>query len=309
MKKVAEPYELSRTDWEIIGEVSRSPGSISELAERIHKSPPVITESVNRLLSKGYLDEEKALNRRVVKLSERKHAQLLRELLLQYPHVPWQDLLSFSGIIPLLKLELGDLPLSVSRSTEWRALRNLMSHGIVSRKHKVLEINPRFGKVGGFIGEFQNYQSLKLARDASDKAVIVWRKGPSFIIRVPEDVTIRDSRFKPTATTKMGEFGIPLVSNFKFYFHSPRAKEITPQETVLHTLLTDGITNTTYALILMAKTSVDRKKLLRKAEEYGLRPQVQGMIDFLDGKETPPSLILPTWSEFAEKARDYGALK
>jgi DNA-binding MarR family transcriptional regulator len=309
MKKVAEPYELSRTDWDILGEVSRSPGSISELAGRIHKSPPVITESVNRLISKGYLDEDKALNRRVVKLSERKHAQLLRELLMEYPHVPWRDLLSFSGIIPLLKLELGNLPLSVSRSTEWRALRNLMSHGIVSKKDKVLEINPRFGKAGEFIGEFQNYQSLRLARDASDKAVIVWSKGPSFIIRVPEDVTIRDAHFKPTGTTKMGEFGIPLVSNFKFYFYSPRVKEITPEETVLHTLLTDGITNTTYGLILMAKLSIDRKKLLRRAEEYGLEFQVRAMIDFLDGRKTSSSVSLPKWSEFAEKARDYGVLK
>jgi len=309
MKKVAEPYELSRTDWEILGEVSRSPGSISELAERIHKSPPVITESVNRLISKGYLDEEKSLNRRMVKLSERKHAQLLRELLVKYPHVPWEDLLSFSGIIPLLRLKLGSMPLLVSRSTEWRALRNLMSHGIISEKDNTLEINPRFGKAGEFINEFQNYYSLKLAREVSDKAVIVWSKGASFIIRVPEDVTVPDNRFKPTATTEMPEYGIPLISNFKFYFYSPLAKKITPEETVLHTLLTDGITNTTYALILMTKISIDRKKLLWKAEEYGLRPQVQAMIDFLDGRKTSSSVSLPKWSEFAEKARDYGALK
>ena len=117
MKKVAEPYELSRTDWEILGQVSRSPGSITELAERIDRSPPVVTESVNRLISKGFVDEEKGLNRRIVRLSERKHAQLLRELLLKYPHVPWQDLLSFSGIVPLLRLELGTISLPVSRST------------------------------------------------------------------------------------------------------------------------------------------------------------------------------------------------
>jgi len=107
----------------------------------------------------------------------------------------------------------------------------------------------------------------------------------------------------------MGEFGIQLVSSFKFYFYAPRAKEITPEETVMHTLLTDGITNTTYALILMAKLSIDRKKLLRKAEEYGLEPQVRAMIDFLDGRKTSSSVSLPNWSEFAEKARDYGALK
>jgi predicted transcriptional regulator len=309
MKKVAEPYELSRTDWEILGQVSNSPGSISELANRIHRSPPVVMKSVNRLISKGFVDEEKGPNRREVKLSERKHAQLLRELLLKYPQVPWEDLLSFSGIIPLVRIELRGIPLLVSRSTEWRALRNLMSHGIISKKDNTLEINPRFEKAGEFINEFQNYYNLRLAREASAKAVIAWSKGPNFIIRVPEDVSIPDHRFKPTATTKLPEYGIPLVSNLKFYYYSPITKEVTPEDTVLHTLLTDGITNTTYALILMAKTSIDRKKLVRKAEEYGLGPQVKAMIDFLDGRKSSDSMILPKWSEFAEKARDYGALK
>jgi len=83
-------------------------------------------------------------------------------------------------------------------------------------------------------------------------------------------------------------------------------KSITPEDTVLHTLLTDGVTNTTYALILMAKISIDRKKLLNKAEEYRLGHQVQAMMDFLDGKETSSSANLPKRSEFAEKARDYG---
>src|SRR6266700_4586386 len=309
MKKVAEPYELSRTDWTILGQVSQSPGSISELAKRIHRSPPVVTESVNRLVSKGFVDEERGHNRRVVRLSDRKHAQILRELLMKYPHVPWEDILSFSGIVPLLKLQLGNIPLLVSRSTEWRALRNLMSHGIVSKKDNILQINPRFQKAGEFINEFQNYHGLKLARETSDKAVIVWSKGSSFIIRVPENEIILDDRFKPTATTKMPEYGIALISKFKFYFYSPSAKEITPEDTVIHTLLTDGITNTTHALILMSKVSIDRKKLLRKAEENALRHQVQAMIDFLDEKKTSTSVNLPKWSEFAEKARDYGALK
>jgi predicted transcriptional regulator len=309
MKKVAEPYELSRTEWEILGQVSSSPGSISDLAERIHRSPPVVMRSVNRLISKGLVDEEKGPNRRMVRLSDTKHAQLLRELLLKYPHIPWRNLLSFAGIIPLVRLELGSVPLSVSRSTEWRALKKLTSHGIVSKKDKTLEINPRFEKAGEFINEFQNYYNLKVAREASGKAAIVWSKGPNFIVRIPVSETIRDNRFRPTATTRMAEYGIPLISNFKFYRFSPQAKQVSPEETVLHTLLTDGITNTTYALILMAKISVDRKKLQRKAEEYGLGSRIRAMIDFLDGRKTSSSEGLPKWSEFVEKARDYGVLK
>ncbi len=310
MKKVAEPYELSRTELEILGVVSQSPGSITELARRIHKSSPVIAESVNSLVSKGLVDEEKERRQRIVKLSETKHAQLLRELLLRYPHVPWQNLLSFSGIIPLLKLEQDtDSPIA-SRSTEWRAFRNLLSHGIVQKQADTIRINPKFGKAEEFIKEFQSYNNQRLAREVSHRAVIVWSKGSNFIIRVPGEEILRDPRFKPTATTKMPEYDIPLISNIKFYFYSASSQQMTPEETVLHTLLTDGITNTIYALILLAKRTIDRKILLAKAEEYGLAKQVRAMIDFLDGRKAPDlSANLPTWAEFVEKARDYGVFK
>ncbi len=310
MKKVAEPYELSRTELEILSEVSQSPGSIAELARRIHKSSPVIAVSVNALVSKGLVDEEKEGKQRIVKISERKHAQLLRELLLRYPHVPWLDLLSFSGIIPLLKLgQYTDSPLA-SRSTEWRAFRNLLSHGIVQKQADRIKINPKFEKAEEFIKEFQSYNNQRLAREASDRAVIVWSKGSNFIIRVPGDEIVRDPRLKPTATTKMAEYDIPLISNIKFYFYSPSSQQMTPEETLLHTLLTDGLTNTTYALILLAKGPIDRKILLARAEEYGLAKQIHDMIEFLDGRKAPDfSVNLPTWAEFVEKARDYGVSK
>jgi predicted transcriptional regulator len=305
MRKTAEPYELSKTELEIIAELTQSPGSLTDLARRVGRSLPVVVGSINRLAARGFIDEEREGKRRIVRISERKHAQLLRELFLRFPHVPWNDLLSFSGIIPLVNLEWGNV--QASRSTEWRALRNMMSHGILQKQAGKVKINPRFEAAQNFVLELQTYNNQRLAREASPRAIIVWNTGPKFIIRVPNDETVTAPLFQATATTKMAEYDIPLISNVKFYFYSPEPHRITAEETLLHTLLTDGVTNTTYALILLAKGPIDRRRLLAKAEEYGLVAQVGEMIRYLDDRQALGlSIKLPPWSEFAEKAADYG---
>src|SRR6059036_1282684 len=102
VKKLIVPYELSRTELELLRELSKSAYSISDLARKIGKSPSSAMEAVTRLQVRGFVDFERLGNKKIVKLSEAKHAQLIRELFLTYPHVSWQNVLSFSGIIPLL---------------------------------------------------------------------------------------------------------------------------------------------------------------------------------------------------------------
>ena len=305
MKKLFEPYELSRTELEIFKELTRSPASISELAERVGKSPPSAMEAVEKLQVKGFADFERHGNKKIVMLSQAKHAQLLRELFLTSPHISWQDLLSFSGILPLFELE-NVTPEAASRTTQWRALRNMMAHGIITKDGDKVKINPRFQKVEEFIQEFQNYNNSRLAALASEAAVIVWSRGSRFIIRVPLGTRIPDPRFKPTATTVLPRYGISLISNVEYYFLSPSPETLGPEDVVLHTVLVDGVTNVTYALILMMKTRTDRNYLLRTAEKYHLRPQVEGMLRFLDTRRPQAGLVLPKWDEFAEKAREYG---
>jgi DNA-binding transcriptional ArsR family regulator len=306
MKKPFEPYELSRTEIEILRALALSAASISELAERIGKSPPLAKEAVENLRSKGFTDLERQGKRRVARLSQTKHAQTLRDLFLAYPHISWQDLLSFSGILPILKLD-GATPAAVSRTTEWRALRNMMGHGIITRDEEGgFRINPRFQRLREFIREFQNYNNSRLASQASPAAIVVWNQGPEFIIRVPRGTRISDKRFQPTATTILSKYGMPLVSNREYYFFSPLPRRLSLEDVVLQTLLVDGVANTTYALILVAKARVNKRRLFSKAENYHLRDRVEGMLRFLETRTPQPGLILPGWEDLVEKAADYG---
>ena len=305
MKKTFAPYEFSRTELEILRELTRSSASISELANHIGKSQPTATAAVENLQAKGFVTTKRAGMRKMVGFSQAKHAQLLRELILAYPHVPWESILANSQILPLLKLE-SVAPASVSRTTEWRAMRNLMAHGIIINEAESQTINPRFDKISDFIREFLNFTNLKLAAQVSENAAIVWASGSQFIIRVAAGTTITDNRFKPTATTALATYSITLISDVEYYFFSPLGRAPRPEDIVLHTILIDGVTNVTYALILMTKVKTEPDYLLTAAEKLGLRAQVEGMLRFLTSHEPQVNTVLPKWDEFAERAGDYG---
>jgi len=305
MNKPLGPYEFSRTELEILKELAYSSTSISELAKRIRKSQPTVTTAIEKFQARGFVTVERRGMRKLVRVSQAKHAQLLREIMLAHPHVPWHSLLAFSQILPLLRLE-GIAPATMSRTTEWRALRNLMAHGIIRKDDKGIRLNPRFRKIGEFVQEFSSFMNSRLASQVSEAAVIVWASGFQFIIRVPSGIRIPDKRFKPTATTALPRYGIRLLSDVEYYFFSLKHKELEPEDVVLHALLIDGVTNVTYALILIAKANIDRNSLLSRAETLGLRGQVEAMLRFLDTHKPQREAILPNWEEFAEKARDYG---
>lgn len=305
MKRTLAPYEFSKTELETLRELTRSPASISELARHIGKSQPTATAAVENLLAKRFVTTKRTGMRKMVELSQAKHAQLLRELILAYPHVPWESILANSQILPLLKLE-GAAPSPVSKTTEWRAMRNLMAHGIIINAPEGPTVNPRFSKITEFIRELLKSVNSQLAEQVSENAAIVWTSGSQFIIRVAAGTPITDKRFKPTATTALAAYGITLISDVEYYFFSPSGSTPSPEDIVLHTILIDGVTNVTYALILMAKVKTNPDYLLAIAEKHGLRDQAEGMLRFLTSHEPQPNTVLPKWHEFGQRARDYG---
>lgn len=305
MRKPLDPYELSRTQLEILRALAGSSLSISELARHIRKSQPTVTTAVEKLQAMGFVTVERSGMLKLVRVSEAKHAQLLREVMLAHPHIPWQSLLAFSQIRPFLELQdVG--PATVSRTTEWRILRNLMAHGIIRKDEGGLKVNPRFSKISEFVREFSNFINSNLAAQVSEAAVAVWTSGSQFIMRVPQGTKIQDKRFQPTATTALPRYGIRLISDVEYYFFSPSHDMLRPEDIALHSLLIDGIVNVTYALILIAKTQINTDYLLRKAEALDFRGQVEAMLRFLETHKPQPGVVLPSWDEFVQKARVYG---
>jgi hypothetical protein len=130
-------------------------------------------------------------------------------------------------------------------------------------------------------------------------------------MRAPKTVQRPPKGFLKTATSIFQEYDLPLFSESEIYLYSKGKMEIRPEDAILHTLLIepDSTRYTTYALLLLLKigNNLERAYLLSEAQRLGITNQVDCMLQFLKTHERPNDSTLPTWNEFAEKAKDYNA--
>lgn len=294
--------ELSRTELSILSELAEKPRSISEVARLVGKSQPAASAAIGRLRRKGFVTVKRSGMRKLVEIGDAKHAQILKELMQTYHHVPWHSLLAYSQLMPLLGESIP--PSVMSRVTQWRTMRSLMAHGIVIKDKNGIKLNPRFGRLAELGQEYWRFYNAKMATSLPHDAAIVWTSGPEFIVRVPGRTRITDKRFKPTATTVLPRYGIRLISKFDYYYYTPFRRKLRVEDIVLHTICIDGLANTLYAMILMAKTKPDTEYLRCHAERLGLHTKVDSILHLFATREASPGL--PSWQELAEKARDYG---
>ena len=151
-----------------------------------------------------------------------------------------------------------------------------------------------------------------MANELSDNSVILWQNNMEFLIRIPKYAKAPTRDFLKTATSIFPLYDLPLFSEFDVYFYSTTKETIKPEDAVLHTLLLEpgNVRYSTYALLLLKKTEkqIDKTYLLSEAEHFRVENQVKGMLEFLQTHIRPEGQPLPTWNDFADKAREYGVM-
>lgn len=129
------------------------------------------------------------------------------------------------------------------------------------------------------------------------------------MIRVPKNVRVPEKNLLKTATSRLNDFGIQLLSDFDIYFYSRRKKIIRVEDVILHTLLLEknNVRYVTYSLLVLKKNAkrVDKEYLLKEAQRLGLGLQINAMLQFLKTKGKRGGLTLPSWSEFVSRAKEY----
>ena len=228
-----------------------------------------------------------------------------------YNHIEWKDILSGLGIEVLFQI-LADYNItfeSFSSVTFWRYSKNFMARGLVECDRDVFRINSRFSILIDFLKEYQQFIISSVVKSLSESAVTLWQKDLECLIRMPKNLDVESKRFQKTATSRLQDFGIQLLSDFDVYFYSQRRKPIRTEDVILHTLLVerDNVRYVTYSLLLLKKQlkRVDKQYLLEEAVWFDLSLQVNAMFEFLRTKGARGGMTLPTWSEFLVKARDY----
>lgn len=313
MKTVQEEYAFNKSEIRILKELTKGERPLSKIERSLLIKPPLLSYNLKKLLRKGIIKETAKGFRKYIQFNDSKHASLLRDLLIIYDHVNWQNLLTGKAMEILFRAvtdsgkEFNEIP----KATLWRHLRNLKAHGILQQTKNGYSINPRFQTLTDFLNEYQRFIINMLARTISEKAVILWQKDFECLIRAPKNsvAVATQENFLRTATSLLTDMGIPIFSEHDIYFYSKKKKSITTEDIILHTLLIEpnNVRYVTYSLLLLKKykEKIDTNYLMKKAQEYNLDSQIKGMLQFLETHTPQKGSILPTWTEFEAKARDY----
>lgn len=312
MKKRLRDYTLSRLEINILKEIIKGNHSLTKIRNSLLISPSLLSYNIRKLDNTGLIRTIKNGRKKNVYFANSKHASLLRELLLVYDHVKWENILSGLNIEVLFEV-LNDSEIgfkNFSRVTFWRKARTLKSHGIIKLDNNGYSINPRFLILENFLIEYQRYIIDSFIRSVSEKAVILWQKDFECLFRAPKNLDLPQKNLSKTATSRFGDFGIPIFSNFDIYFYSRTKKTIRMEDLVLHTLLIDrdSVRYTLYSLLLLKKKwkTINEEYLLREAQRLDLNLLINAMLQFLRTRGMRKGKTLPTWEEFMAKARDYG---
>jgi hypothetical protein len=309
MKGCAPQYAFNKTEIRLLREFAKGKQPLLQIKRLLQIKPAFLSRNLKKLQQKGIIQTAAEGNQKTAYFSETKHASLLRDLLLSYDFMDWENILSGKSIEILFRtLDDGDLS-SFSGATLWRYLKELKARGIITETRKGYGINTRFSILADFLKEYERYFVNKISKTLSENSVILWQKDMEFLVRVPKSTEAPTEDFHKTATSIFAQYDLPLFSEFNIYFYSTNKRAIKPEDAILHTLLVEpgNVRYTTYALLLLKKTEkeIDKTYLLKEAERFGLKDQVIGMLDFLETHTRPEGQPLPSWNEFIAKANDY----
>ena len=309
-------YALKDAEISIIRAISsKSDHSISEIGAITGMSEGWVSQLIKDLEKKGYVTTSRRGMKKIAIISESSFAKSLSSLLTVDSNVPWEKLLSNSGIPVLLDsiTKRKDFTKGVNRTTVWRAKRNFLMHGIAPKHSEIQSsINARLSR---FINEYADYIDRRFIEGNIPKgAVILWRKQDECLFKInnryeqKSKLGIRD--ILPTAFSAFARYGIPLLTSDSYYYFSPSKHEITRSDVVLHTLLIDpgSRTNITYALLFILKefSKEELEFLIGSSKEYRLQSTIREIDKFLKTPTGPNSKMMPVLSDLVEQAELYG---
>lgn len=306
MRQPFERFTFTRPEISAFRELSKRRISVSELATSLNRSTASASHIIKSLQNKGLVQIQKTGMRKEVSIAQNNHAQLLSDLIKNEPGVPWEVILSYSAMNMLLdrfeRLNLTD----VSKSTKWRAMRNLAMHGMLSDPSQVAS-NER---VKRFLDSYTDFVSRAFALQIlPSNAAIVWSSGFRYLFRVGKGRELKGDFIK-TAVSALPSYGIQLVTNDEYYFYAQGVHKLSLDDVVIHTFRIDPTSQAyaTYALLAIFKNikKVNFESLLRKAGEYGIRQYAESIKQYIDSRGNSQAWPLPPWGELKEQASLYG---
>lgn len=292
-----------------------------ELVAETEYSRKHVYRVLDDLLATGLLTESRGHhNQRRVRVTDHPVAEAYRRLVSKLAHVEWPELLSPATVRVCWYLDqprrvavIAD-QLGISRQSVHDALSPLKNRAMLSPAGPEYALADDLQPLLEFARTVVAHEHRQRARDLAPSATVEWCDPKRALVTVHDsedtDALRSATDWQLTGLAKFREFGLRFFLSDEPGFWFAPTEELTPAETVCHTLvLDDDSRRVSYAMLLIETAAIEKASLIDAAERYGLQTEISELYRAIEGGFEPnddAELPLPTESEYSALKAQYG---
>ncbi|MGQ4557506.1 MarR family transcriptional regulator [Halobellus sp. GM3] len=301
---------LRRIELKVLATVDRG-DTISELAAKLDHSESYLSRAVAGLVEKGLVYTERDGRRKRVVPSDARSVERYQDLVRQYSHIDFPELLTGKALEVLYYL---DQPRTVSeianrsdnyRNTVNRVLKRFRDRGLVGTVDGHYEFNADFDRLHEFARELTHHLHRQRLKAVVPKGTTLWEDYDEFLAQTETEIDAE--AFHETGLARFAAYDIQfLLTDHRYYVYSEDLEAVSPAELCCHTLLIDdGSRYRSYCLLLLSHVDVDEDDLRTQAAKYDLGDEIDASLRYLETHSEVDDAQLPEWSDFQQLAADY----
>ncbi len=290
-------------------EIIHGANTIDKLAAKLHKSPNRLSEIISELVKEEFIIRKQEYHqqgsRLVIKISGTNYSLRLRELMIEYQSIKFEDLLAESKLLFLAAIgedwiSMGEaLRLcQVSRHTVNKYIRSFLNRGIVQKQHGLYTLNVKMWPLlKQFIIDYKNYGLVD--------GHIKWRFQKEMIFEVDREDNLRGEL---SGLARYQNYGV-YVGVISALCYLPK-KKLSKEEIFLHSLFEVDDPRTLHlAATFYLKNKLKYQRVLPIAMKYGKYTLFQSFMKIFESEQNFLKLdLLPPFDrkDFKHIAQMYG---
>jgi len=301
---------LGRIELEVLATAERG-DTITQISEKLDHSESYVSRAISDLNEKGLCHTERDGRRKRVSPSDARVVEVYQDLVREYSHIDFPDLLTGKSLEILYYL---DEPRTVTeiadasgnyRNTVNRILKRFRNRGLVGSDDGRYRFNKDFDRLNEFSRELVHHLHRQQLKAVTSRGTLLWEGYDEFLAQT--DSRLDAKGFHETGLARFAMYDLQfLLTEKRYYFYSEQIEAVEPADFCCHTLLIDdGSRYRSYCLLLLSHVDIDESDLREAASKYGLGDEISTLLRYLRNHGAHQEERLPEWSVFEELAADY----
>lgn len=275
-------------------EIIHGANTIDKLAVKLHKSTNRVSEIISELVKNGFIIRKQEYHRQesrlVIELSGTNYSLRLRELMIEYQSIKFEDILAESKLLFLAAISEDWISMSealklcqISRHTVNRYIRSFLNRGIVLKQQGLYTINAKMWPLlRQFILEYKNYGLVE--------GHIKWRFQEEMLFEVDREDNVHG---ETSGLVRYRDYGV-FVGVISALCYIPK-KKLRKEEIFIHSLFEVDDPRTLHlAATFYVKNKLKYHKVLPIAMKYGKYTPFQSFMKiFESGQDLLKLELLP----------------